>query len=130
MMAVAPGRKPHAQPETAGFHCPAWRRGSGLAAREAHVCSARSLTDQISPEAWAFGGAAAWPLKARGQSTTIARVGFLRQAGPDDKHFAAFRGGLLAAGYSEGRNVVIEQRYAAGAYDRLHELALELVRLR
>ena len=77
-----------------------------------------------------LGGAAAWPLKARGQSTTIARVGFLRQAGPDDKHFAAFRGGLLAAGYSEGRNVVIEPRYAAGAYDRLHELALELVRLR
>jgi len=75
-----------------------------------------------------LGGAAAWPLTARAQSTTVARVGFLRQAGPDDKHFAAFRGGLLAAGYSEGRNVAIEQRYAAGAYDRLHELALELVR--
>jgi putative tryptophan/tyrosine transport system substrate-binding protein len=74
------------------------------------------------------GTVAAWPFTARAQSTTVARVGFLRQAGPDDKHFAAFRGGLLAAGYSEGRNVVIEQRYAAGAYDRLHELALELVR--
>ena len=75
-------------------------------------------------------GAAAisWPVAARAQSATVARVGFLRQAGPDDKHFDAFRSGLRAAGYIEGRNIVIEQRYAAGAYDRLHELAMELVR--
>ena len=59
-----------------------------------------------------LGGAATWPLAARAQSTTVARVGFLRQAGPDDKHFDAFRGGLRAAGYIEGRNIVIEQRYA------------------
>jgi putative ABC transport system substrate-binding protein len=54
-------------------------------------------------------------------------VGFLRQAGPDDKHFDAFRAGLRAAGYVEGRNIVIEQRYAAGAYDHLRQLAMELV---
>jgi putative ABC transport system substrate-binding protein len=60
---------------------------------------------------------------------TVARVGFLRQAGPDDKQFEAFRAGLHAAGYIEGQNVVIEQRYAAGAYDRLRGLAMELVRL-
>jgi len=55
-------------------------------------------------------------------------VGFLRQAGPDDKQFDAFRGGLRAVGYVEGRNIIIEQRYAAGAYDRLPGLAIELVR--
>jgi putative tryptophan/tyrosine transport system substrate-binding protein len=73
------------------------------------------------------GAAAAWPLAARAQSTTVARVGFLRQAGPDDKQFDAFRVGLRAVGYVEGRNIVIEQRYAADAYDRLPGLAMELV---
>ena len=76
----------------------------------------------------ALGSAAAWPLAARAQSTTVARVGFLRQAGPDDKHFDAFRSGLRAAGYVEDKNIVIEQRYAGGAYERLSELAAELVR--
>jgi hypothetical protein len=74
------------------------------------------------------GAAAAGPLAAQAQSTTVARVGFLRQEGPDDKQFEAFRGGLHAAGYIEGQNLVIEQRYAAGAYDRLRGLAMELVR--
>ena len=75
-------------------------------------------------------GAAAisWPVAARAQSATVARVGFLRQAGPDDRQFDAFRGGLRAPGYTEGQNIVIEQRYAAGAYDRLPGLAMELVR--
>jgi putative tryptophan/tyrosine transport system substrate-binding protein len=55
----------------------------------------------------ALGGAAAWPLVARGQSRSVARVGFLSQAGPDDKHFDAFRNGLRAAGYVEDRNMFI-----------------------
>src|SRR5215470_16760436 len=59
-----------------------------------------------------IGAAVAWPLAARAQPT-VARIGFLRQAGPDDKHFDAFRRGLRAAGYIEGQNIVIEQRYAA-----------------
>jgi putative ABC transport system substrate-binding protein len=75
-----------------------------------------------------LGGAAAWPLAASAQSMTVARIGFLRQAGPDERQFDAFRTGLRAAGYIEGRNLVIEQRYAAGAYDRLPALAMELVR--
>jgi putative tryptophan/tyrosine transport system substrate-binding protein len=74
------------------------------------------------------GTVAAWPLAARAQSTNVARVGFFRQAAPHDKQFDAFRDGLRAAGYSEGQNIVIEQRYAAGAYERLSGLAMELVR--
>jgi putative ABC transport system substrate-binding protein len=74
-----------------------------------------------------LGGAASWPLAARGQQK-LARIGFLRQAGPHEKQFEAFREGLRAAGYVEGQNIVIEQRYAAGAYDRLNALAMELVR--
>jgi putative tryptophan/tyrosine transport system substrate-binding protein len=72
------------------------------------------------------GAAGAWPLVARAQ-LKVARIGFLRQAGPHEKQFEAFREGLRAAGYVEGENIVIEQRYAAGAYDRLHALAMELV---
>jgi putative tryptophan/tyrosine transport system substrate-binding protein len=73
------------------------------------------------------GGAAAWPLAARAQQK-LARIGFLRQASPHEKQFDAFREGLRARGYVEGQNILIEQRYAAGAYDRLSELATELVR--
>jgi putative ABC transport system substrate-binding protein len=74
-----------------------------------------------------IGGAAAWPLVA-GAQQKFARIGFLRQAAPHEKQFEAFREGLRAAGYVEGQNIVIEQRYAAGAYDRLNGLAMELVR--
>jgi ABC-type uncharacterized transport system substrate-binding protein len=78
-----------------------------------------------------LGGAAAWPLAARAQQPTkIARIGFMRAAGPNEKEFDAFRSGLRALGYVEGQNIVIEQRYATGAYDRLGELAAELVRLK
>jgi putative tryptophan/tyrosine transport system substrate-binding protein len=75
------------------------------------------------------GAAAGWPLAARAQATKVTRIGFLRQAGPHEKQFNAFRDGLRAAGYVEGQNIVIEQRYAAGAYERLSGLATELVRL-
>jgi putative tryptophan/tyrosine transport system substrate-binding protein len=75
------------------------------------------------------GSAAAWPLAARAQQGEQGRrIGFLRQAGPHEKQFNAFRDGLRAAGYVESQNIVIEQRYAAGAYERLSGLASELVR--
>jgi ABC-type uncharacterized transport system substrate-binding protein len=77
------------------------------------------------------GAATAWPFAARAQqSAKIARIGFMRAAGPNEKEFDAFRSGLRALGYVEGQNIVIEQRYATGAYDRLGELAAELVRLK
>jgi putative ABC transport system substrate-binding protein len=76
------------------------------------------------------GAAAAWPLAAGAQPAKIAGIGFMRAAGPNEKDFDAFRSGLRALGYVESQNIVIEQRYAAGAYDRLGELAAELVRLK
>jgi hypothetical protein len=57
-----------------------------------------------------LGGAAAWPVAARAQQR-LARIGFLRQAGPHEKQFEAFREGLRAAGYVEGQN--IEKRMIA-----------------
>jgi putative tryptophan/tyrosine transport system substrate-binding protein len=76
------------------------------------------------------GAAAAWPLAAGAQPAKIARIEFMRAAGPNEKDFDAFRSGLRALGYVESQNIVIDQRYAAGAYDRLGELAAELVRLK
>jgi putative tryptophan/tyrosine transport system substrate-binding protein len=77
------------------------------------------------------GAAVGWPLAARAQQpASPRRIGFMRAAGPNEKEFDAFRSGLRALGYVEGQNIVIEQRYATGAYDRLGELAAELVRLK
>ena len=78
-----------------------------------------------------FGGVAGiWPFASRAQQPTQpARIGFLRAAAPNEKELNAFRGGLRALGYIEGRNIIIEQRYASGAYDRVPELAADLVRL-
>ena len=73
--------------------------------------------------------AAAIPLIARAQQAKVTRIGFLRYASPHEKQFDAFREGLRALGYIEGQNIVIEQRYAAGALQRLALLADELVRL-
>jgi len=76
------------------------------------------------------GAAAAWPLAARAQQATKnARIGFLRQAGPSERDLEAFRNGMRALGYREGQNMIVEQRYAAGAYHQLGALAADLVRL-
>lgn len=62
----------------------------------------------------------------------IYRLGYLSAASADvDKdRFAAFQKGLRDLGYIEGKNLNIEQRYAAGTFDKIPELAAELFRLK
>src|SRR5262249_4198887 len=73
--------------------------------------------------------AAAWPLPAHAHTAAPA-VGVLSARSPQDTaHLVeAFRQGLREAGFVEGRNVMIEYRWALGQHDRLPELAAELVR--
>src|SRR6266403_226389 len=75
-----------------------------------------------------LGGAAAWPLAAQAQQP-MPLVGFLNSASPDTYRFNAdsFREGLAKAGFVEGRNVRIEERWAHGNYEALPALAAELV---
>jgi len=64
------------------------------------------------------------------QTGKIARVGFLAPQGRSLPLFNAFRQGLADLGYVEGRDVVIEPRFAEGRYERFPELFEELVRLK
>jgi hypothetical protein len=77
-----------------------------------------------------LGGAAAWPFVVHAQQPAMPVIGFLSAGapGPDVAILPAFRRALGDAGYVENQNIKIEYRYADGRYDRLAELAADLVR--
>jgi putative tryptophan/tyrosine transport system substrate-binding protein len=76
------------------------------------------------------GAAATWPIMARAQQPAMRTIGFLNSAsaGPFAQYVGGFLKGLGEGGFSVGRNVTIEYRWAEGKYDRLPELATDLAR--
>ena len=79
-------------------------------------------------------GALAAPLVsfAQQQPAKVPRIGFLGALSASDfaSRVEALRAGLRDLGYVEGKNIVIEYRWAEGKYERLPDLAAELVRLK
>ncbi len=77
------------------------------------------------------GSAVTWPLAARAQRPAVPAIGFLHAGSPDPKSngplVEPFREGLAQLGYVDGRNLTIEFRWAEGHYDRLSDLAADLV---
>jgi len=78
------------------------------------------------------GGTAVWPLTAQAQQAAPPVVGYLDLGPPDmdPSRVAAFRKGLSETGHVEGRNVIIDFRFAHNDIKRLPELAADLVRQR
>ena len=80
-----------------------------------------------------LGGAAAWPLAARAQQADkIYRIGFLANDPtiPTQPAGQAFLDGLRESGFIEGKNVIIERRFAEGRLDQYADLIAELIRLK
>src|ERR1700736_3067232 len=76
------------------------------------------------------GAGASWPFVARAQQAPTPAIGFLNgsSATAYAAYAQAFVRGLAEAGYVVGKNVVIEYRWADGHYDRIPEMANDLVR--
>src|SRR5689334_4693348 len=76
--------------------------------------------------------AAAWPVVAKAQQPALPVIGLLGSGDPDSwaARMHAFQQGLGETGFIDGRNALIEYRWAEGHNDRLPALAADLVRRR
>ena len=102
------------------FDASAWRRigfGSSIRKPQAKIICCLALCAMLL----------ALCATAQGQSK-IPRVGILFMGGREQPHLEAFKQGLRELGYSEGKNIVLEYRYAEGNYERLADFANEFVR--
>jgi putative ABC transport system substrate-binding protein len=80
-----------------------------------------------------LGGAAIWPVAARAQpAAKLSTIGFLGASTrlAERQWIAAFVQRLGELGWIDGRNIVIEYRWAEGRYERFAEIAAEFVRLK
>jgi putative ABC transport system substrate-binding protein len=77
-----------------------------------------------------IGGAAAWPITARAQQSSVPVVAFVSGRLPSDsaRYGGAFRKGLTEVGAIEGQNVTVEYHWLEGQYDRLPVLMAGFVR--
>jgi putative ABC transport system substrate-binding protein len=77
-------------------------------------------------------GTGASPITVRAQTAEVPVIGFLQNGTPEQNApvIAAFRRGLSQMGFVEGRNVAIEYRFAQNNFERLPDLAADLVRRR
>jgi putative ABC transport system substrate-binding protein len=79
-----------------------------------------------------LGATSAFPFSVGAQQPAMPVIGFFHSASPETRRdqVVAFRQGLKDAGFVEGENVAIEYRWAGDQYDRLPDLAADLVRRR
>jgi putative ABC transport system substrate-binding protein len=77
-----------------------------------------------------LGGAVAWPLTARAQQPAMPVIGLLSGFAANSPLVENFHRGLKESGFSEGQNVALDYRSANGQYDRLPELAADLIKKR
>jgi len=75
------------------------------------------------------GLAGAWPLTARAQQPKMPTIGFLHARSREDTSYmvAAFTQALAEAGFEDGKTLRIEWRFADGQYDKLKQMATDLV---
>ena len=79
-----------------------------------------------------LGGTAAWPVVARAQQPPMPIIGLLGNGSAESfpQFTAAYREGLSAAGFVEGKDVLLEYRWADAHLERVPALALDLIRRR